>query len=167
MVLVADECRVQREAGTTAVWYPAGHYPQIRLDQKREAVSFYGCLNVKTGQCHSRQTRWQNSQETVKFLKQLETDYLGKRALLIRDSAPSHFKNVKTYLKGDKKWQLEILPLPPYSPELNPQEHVWKAARRSITHNSQAEFPARVISFSHYLRRRRFKANFPEKYLGV
>lgn len=167
MVLVADECRVEKEVGSKAVWYPAGHYPQIKIDRDRQAVSFYGALNVKTGQCHSRQTHWQNSKETVKFLKQLEKSYSEKKALLIWDSAPWHFKEVKTYLKTDKKWQLEILPLPPYSPELNPQEHIWKAARRSITHNSQAEFSARVKSFSHYLRQRRFPTNFLEKYLGV
>lgn len=167
MVLVADECRVEKEVGTKAIWYPAGHYPQIKIDRERQAVSFYGAVNVKTGQCHSRQASWQNSQETVKFLKQLEKPYRGKRALLIWDSAPSHFKQVKTYLKEDKKWQLEILPFPPYSPELNPQEHVWKAARQSITHNSQTEFSARVTSFSHYLRRRRFPTNFLEKYLEV
>lgn len=167
MVLVADECRVEKEVGMKAVWYPAGQYPQVRVDREREAVSFYGALNVKTGHCHSWKTHWQNSRRTVKFLKQLEQHYQRKRVLLIWDSAPSHFKEVKTYLKGDRAWKLEILPLPPYSPELNPQEHVWKTARQDILHNSEATFSVRVTSFSHYLRRKRFKTNFLEKYLEV
>lgn len=141
MVLVEDECRIEREAGTTAVWYPKGKTITIRVDQKKEAVSFYGALNVKTGQCHFLATDGkQNSEVTVKFLKALEERYQGKKALLIWDSAPSHFKEVKTYLRGNKKWQLELLPLPPYSPELNPQEHVWRQGRSSSLITAKTTF---------------------------
>lgn len=168
MVLVADECRVEKEAGAKAIWYPSGHYPEIKIDRDRQAVSFYAALSVKTGQCHSRQTRWQNSRETVKFLKQLETKHQGKKALLIWDGAPSHRGEVREYLKlKPKHWRLKIIYFPAYSPDLNPQEHVWKSARQQILHNSEAEFSIRVKSFSHYLRRKRFQTNFLNKYLGV
>lgn len=52
MVLVEDECRVEREAGTAAVWYPKVQQAVIKVDQKKQAVSFYGALNLKTGDCH-------------------------------------------------------------------------------------------------------------------
>lgn len=102
---------------------------------------------------------------TVKFLKTLEERYRGKKALLIWDSAPSHFKHVKTYLKGDKKWQLSILPLPPYSPELNPQEHVWRQARGFVTHNSQDDFEDRVRKFANFLINNKFQSSFLKKYI--
>jgi transposase len=31
--------------------------------------------------------------------------------------------------------RLEILPLPVAAPDLNPQEHVWKATRQAVSHN--------------------------------
>ena len=40
--------------------------------------------------------------------------------------------------QNGKKWHrasLELLFLPPYSPELNPIERVWKLLRRLCTHN--------------------------------
>ena len=165
MVLVEDECRIERESGTTAVWYPKGKPAIVNVDRKKQAVSFYGALNVKTGDCHFLSTEGrQNSVVTVRFLKSLEERYQGKKALLIWDSAPSHFKEVKTYLKGNRKWQLELLPLPPYSPELNPQEYVWRKGRQFVTHNSEDDFPDRVRKFANFLINNKFKTNFLKKY---
>ena len=31
--------------------------------------------------------------------------------------------------------RLEIVPFPVAAPELNPQEHVWKATREAVSHN--------------------------------
>lgn len=165
MVLVEDECRIEREAGTAAVWYPKGKQAVIKVDQQKQAVSFYGALDLKTGDCHILSTSGrQNSEVTVKFLKTLEERYQAKKALLIWDSAPSHFKHVKTYLKGNRKWQLELLPLPPYSPELNPQEHVWRQARQFATHNSQDDFSDRVSRFANFLIGNKFRSSFLQKY---
>ena len=30
---------------------------------------------------------------------------------------------------------MDVLPLPPYSPDLNPIEQVWRKTRREVTHN--------------------------------
>ncbi len=35
-----------------------------------------------------------------------------------------------------KDGNIETLYFPPYSPEENPQEHVWKAGRSAVTHNT-------------------------------
>ena len=52
MVLVEDECRIARESDILAIWYEKGKYPEIKVDRKREGRSFYGALDVRTGQCH-------------------------------------------------------------------------------------------------------------------
>lgn len=59
MVLVEDECRIERESGLKSIWYQRGDYPTIRVDQERQAQSFYGALDVK-------------------FLRQLEDCYQGR-----------------------------------------------------------------------------------------
>lgn len=165
MVLVADECRIERESGLTSIWYPKGEYPEIRVDQVKEAISFYGALNIETGQCHVLDTPRQKSKYTVKFLEKLEGYYPGKRVLLIWDGAPWHRGEVKTYLKkGNKKWQLEIIYFPPYAPDLNPQEHVWKEGRAKTTHNSEEEFEDKALNFYKYLVQNTFKTNFLKKY---
>ena len=165
MVLVADECRVKRESDLQSIWYKKGQYPTIKVDQKREAVSFYGALNIKTGQCHLRDSPWQRSTETVQFLIKLEGIYQGKKVLLIWDGAPSHRGKVKDYLRStNKKWQLELMYFPAYSPDLNPQEQVWKKARKHITHNSEEEFEDKTRRFFNFIRSTKLKTNFLKKY---
>lgn len=166
MVLVADECRVQREADTKSIWYPKGEHPKIRVEQVKEAISFYGALNVKTGECHALDAPRQNSGYTVRFLRKLEGYYKGKKVLLIWDGAPWHRGKVKDYLKEeDKNWRLELMYFPAYSPDLNPQEQVWKRGKQQVTHNNtQDSLEEKGLKFYKFLVGNKFNTNFLEKY---
>ena len=165
MVLVADECRIEKESGIMRVWYPKGKQPTIRVDQEREAVSFYGALDVSTGRETVMRTDWQSSGQTVKFLRRLEDKYVGRRVLLIWDGAPSHRGEVREYLKErNKKWQLEIMYFPPYSPDLNPQEGIWKIGKEKHVHNSEEDFQTKVVRFHRCITHRIFRTSLLEKY---
>lgn len=164
MVLVEDECRVQRESSIKSIWYRKGTYPTIKVDQKKEGRSFYGALDVKTGKDHVWDCERQNSAATVCFLRQLEDYYQGKQVLLLWDGAPSHRGKVKAYLRERKRWQLTLVYFPPYSPDLNPQEHVWKQAKQATTHNSEDSFDNKLYKFRQYLVHITFTTNFLEKY---
>ncbi len=165
MVVVADECRIERESGVTNIWYPKGKYPDIKVEQKKEAVSFYGALNVKTGKENTLILPKQNSHYTVEFLEQLEEEYQGKDALLIWDGAPSHRGEVKKYLRRrNKKWRIKLMYLPPYSPDYSPQEQVWKQGKQNVTHNSEDDFFTKVVKFYEFLKTKRFKTNFMKKW---
>jgi transposase len=165
VVLVADECRLEKESGTKSVWYPKGEKTSIKVDQEKEAISFYGALNVRTGDCHVLDTPWQNALYTVRFLRKVERIYRGRKVLLIWDGASHHKGEVRDYLKEkNKKWWLELLNFPPYSPDLNPQEQVWKEGRRHITHNSEDDFEEKALKFYQFLVGTKFKTNFLEKH---
>lgn len=165
MVLVEDECRVKRESGLKSIWYPQGQYPDIKVDQNKEAMGFYGALNVETGKEHVMPAPRQVSQYTVQFLRRLEKIYRGQKVLIIWDGAPWHRGKVRSYLKEeDKRWQLELMCFPAYSPDLNPQEGVWKQARQETTHNSELSFEDKTYNFYKYLISHRFKTNFLNKY---
>lgn len=164
--MVSDECRVERESGTRRIWYPKGKQPNIAVEKKKEAVSFYGALNLKTGQVTSLKTPRQISAYTVKFLRKLEKKYAGKKVLLLWDGAPWHRGKVREYLKEkNKKWELELMYFPAYSPDMNPQEHVWKLTREICTHNSEDSFETKVKRFSRYLKSKRFTTNFLKKFM--
>lgn len=166
MVLVEDECRVARESDTKAIWYEKGKNPIFKIDTEREGRSFYGALDVRTGQCHLQAIEGkQVSARTVEFLESLERKYLGKRVLLLWDGAPWHRGKVREYLQRTaKSFWIEILYFPPYSPDLNPQEQVWKAAKQYACHNSEALFTDKLACFSKYITGETFATNFLEKY---
>ncbi|MBI4999727.1 IS630 family transposase [Candidatus Gottesmanbacteria bacterium] len=162
--MVADECRIQRESGVTSIWFKKGKYPNIKVDQKREAVSFYGALNIKTGEETVLDASRQTSRNTVSFLRKLERIYQRKDVLLIWDGAPWHRGEVKKYLKEkNKKWKLQLMYFPPYSPDYNPQEQVWKRSKQEIIHNSEEEFEVKILNFYKFLVRTKFNTNFINK----
>lgn len=65
----------------------------------------------------------------------------GKKYALIMDNAPWHKKarrlivdeKIKEY--NDIMEAVEFVMLPPYSPDLNPIEQVWRITRKENTHN--------------------------------
>jgi hypothetical protein len=60
---------------------------------------------------------------------------------------------------------LTIIEYPVASPELNPQEQVWKQTRRAVTHNHTiAKLPDLVDRFEQYLLSNTFHSSFLERY---
>lgn len=124
-------------SGTTLqkVWLPKGTYPPvIETNRTRKRKSFYGFLNLKTGRQHAFTTDWQNMYITVEVLEKLRKLYPAQQLLIVWDNCGWHRgSEVMKWIRRDKRTKL--LYFPAYAPELNPQEHVWKAGRKATTHN--------------------------------
>lgn len=101
----------------------------------RERNTAMGSYNFETGQItvtfHSRG----NYKSFKKHLKKLLYLYRGhSRIIVVADNVRFHHaKLLKRWL--ETKPQLELVYLPPYSPELNPIERAWWYMRKKITHN--------------------------------
>lgn len=65
----------------------------------------------------------------------------GKKFALVMDNAPWHkkaYRLIKTEAQpeyNDIRSKVELIKLPPYSPDLNPIEQCWRITRREVTHN--------------------------------
>jgi transposase len=77
-----------------------------------------------------------NGETFLVYLKQLITKYAGTKLFLIIDNGPAHNlpDHGKVWLR-ENRHNIELHRLPPYSPEFNPMEGVWKTTRRLTTHN--------------------------------
>lgn len=124
---------------------------------------------MKTGKCHIRDFPRQTSYHTTTFLDLLYGVYVKRqkkrKVIMIWDGAPWHRGKVKTYLKSNK-W-LELMYFPPYSPDLNPQEHIWKAGKQQVAHNSELPLEEKALRFYQYIATNRFPSNFMQKYFGT
>ncbi len=86
------------------------------------------------------------------FLEGLLARYPEARKLIIvLDNARAHHsKELDPFLEAHKN-RLELVFLPPYSPELNPMEWFWKFLRKKVTHNTFfgtfKEFKRALIKF--------------------
>ena len=86
----------------------------------------------------------------IDFLGRLLRDCGGRKVHLIVDGHPVHRSQAVTQFASGTDGRLRIFRLPGYSPELNPDEWVWKnvkhdrVGRASIA--GKADFKARVVS---------------------
>jgi transposase len=135
VILVADEMILSTQTTFQKIWLPQGEYPKIDISNKRDRRCIYGFLNIKTGREHAFKTEKINSEETRKILDQIGNLYKNKKIILIWDGAPWHRSDeIKEFLTSTKH-SFQLFRFPPYTPDENPQEHVWKAGRSHITHN--------------------------------
>lgn len=134
MILAEDEASLYLQATTMRVWHPCGQTPVIHVSPNRDSTHFYGALNLQTGDETVMRSAMMNGATTVLFLLMLLAAYPTQPILLLWDRATWHrSKLVKSFLLDNPR--LEILWLPPAAPDLNPQEHVWKATREAVSHN--------------------------------
>src|SRR4051794_18685842 len=70
----------------------------------------------------------------------------GRRVLAISDNAQYHRSTLYLSWRDQQAPQFRLDFLPPYSPELNPIERVWKLTRRLCLHNRYFGFLDGVVS---------------------
>jgi DDE superfamily endonuclease len=164
VILAEDEASLYLQATTTAVWAPCGQTPVVRCDPGRAKVNFFGTLNLQTGEETVSQADIMNNTTTAEHLTALLSRYPDQPLLLLWDRAPWHNgPSVRAVLQANPR--LEILCFPPATPELNPQEHVWKATRQAVSHNhDQRHLPRLAERFANHLTGNNFQYSLLEKY---
>jgi len=85
----------------------------------------------------SRETGKFNALTFLAFLKRLRRTSIpaGHRVVVITDNAKYHHARLHKEWRENHAEDFALEYLPPYSPELNPIERVWKLTRRQCIHN--------------------------------
>lgn len=157
VILCEDEMVLTNATTTQKIWLPKGEYPPVlEVNTTKKRQSFYGFLNLKTGQQHTFVTDWQNMYITADILTEVRVVYPTQKLVLIWDNAGWHRgSQVTDWIEQDGN--TETIHFPPYTPDLNPQEHVWKAGRAAITHNQHiTNLTETAEQFRDYLTTRTF-----------
>ena len=108
----------------------------IKCKQRgRQRKTAMGSYNFGTGQMTVSFHEKGNYRSFKKHLKKVLYTYRGhSRIIVVVDNVRFHHARLlKKWLVG--KPQLEIVYLPPYSPDLNPIERAWWYMRKKITHH--------------------------------
>ena len=130
-----------------------GKTPRVWSDPNRKKVCFYGSLNLLNGGVTVTRTETMNSTTTAQHLEAVLASYPDNSLRLLWDRASWH---------GGAPVQ-EVLKLPVAAPDLNPQEQVWKATRRAVSHNHQFfKLPALADEFETHLTQTTFQTSMLE-----
>ena len=152
------------QATTSFVWSVKGETPVVRADPGRKQTHFYGALNLLTGKEIVLRSDVMVGEISAQFLLLILRDNPGVPIVLFWDRAPWHRgEEVAKILRENPR--LEIIFFPAASPDLNPQEHVWKAARKKISHNHlETKLPELADRFLNKLNSSIFKDTFLTRY---
>jgi transposase len=136
----------------------------VRADPGRAKTNFYGALNLRTGQEVAMRSDLMNAEVSAQYLGMLLEANPNMPILLFWDRAPWHRgKPVDKVLEENPR--LEIMFFPTASPNLNPQEHIWKAVRKQVSHNHlEARLPELANRFLNKLNSGTFKDTFLDRY---
>ena len=156
VILAEDEASLYLQTTLMRVWSGIGQTPVVKCDPGRSMTHFYGALNLVTGQEIVMRTQLMNSAVSALFLQKLLAAYPDQPILLFWDRAKWHQgQAVKDLLNAHPR--LELFCLPPASPDLNPQEHVWKATREAVSHNhTHTKLEGLADEFERHLSNTRF-----------
>lgn len=116
------------------MWVPPEDKDPILLHAPtRKSIALFGAVQIRTGKLVTMTASPFNAETFAAFLRHLMR-YRSKqrKTVLILDNARYHHS-------ADCPPCLHMDYLPPYSPELNPIERVWKLLRRLRIHNQYFE----------------------------
>lgn len=132
-LMFQDEARFGRMVRIRRCWAPAPLRPQVANGYERQFVYVYGAVSPVLGQLDWKICREMNTERMNEFLEQVSEAHPDEFLIMVLDGASSH-KSQDLRIPEN----IRLHRLPSYSPELNPQEHVWDELR-------EKEFPNRVF----------------------
>lgn len=134
--MFGDESSYWLDGTLHQTWSRIGKQPRVDTFGMRKTAHVFGAMSLE------ERPRFQyqfaevfNGNTFLEFLKYL-VRRTRRKIFLVIDNGPCHNLTAagKRWLEAARHW-IELFRLPPYSPEFNPIEGVWKQTRKRATHN--------------------------------
>jgi transposase len=127
-IFFCDEAGIRTDYHSGTTWAPVGQTPVVRGTGDRKSVNMISAVSPR-GEIHfSFLPGNLNSAMFIDYLKMLMHD-IAEPVFLIVDGYPSHKSKETLEFVKSTEGRLNLFFLPPYSPELNPDEWVWKSVK--------------------------------------
>jgi transposase len=127
-IFFLDEAGFSSEPNLGRTYGIKGQTPVVRTTGQRQKVSAISAVSAKGGFWSQVYTGMLNAGRFVEFLKDFRRGGRGK-VFLVVDGHPSHRAKVVAAYVAACRGELELHFLPPYAPDLNPDEFVWQYAK--------------------------------------
>lgn len=133
------EVHFQQYGSRARMWIPPEDRDPVLLHHPgRKSIGYFGAVRLRDGRLLVRPEREAFNGETCwAFLRELyPTSRRARRpVVVIADNATFHHATLHKAWRGQRAGKFDLDFLPPYSPDLNPIERVWKLTRRLCVHN--------------------------------
>lgn len=131
LVLFGDEAGVRSDYHTGTTWGQIGQTPVVRRSADRVSVQMISAIGLNGSMQFMVHEGSTTAEVFLRFLQQLMLDAKQPIILVVDGHSIHKAKLVKEYV-AFTQGQLELVYLPPYSPQLNPDEQVWKNVKAEV-----------------------------------
>lgn len=138
-IFFLDSSHPEHQTRLAYGWLPKGKQVAVAKTACQKRVHLIGAIELENHQVSVHTAEKVNSLSIKSFLAQLLEKYPKHKCLhLIWDNAGYHrSEEIKAFIEKEKRLQVHYLP--PYSPNLNPIERLWKVMHEKVTYNRYYE----------------------------
>lgn len=134
-----DETGVLLVPALGKTWAPKGEIPVVKMTGKRGGFCVTSAISVGGRMLFRVEKGRINAKIFIDFLKKVRRHHRGRKVIVVADRAPAHTaKAVEEFTEKIKK-TFALYYLPPYSSELNCDEHVWGYLKENKLKNHTAQ----------------------------
>src|SRR5215210_1327574 len=135
LLLFGDEASFAQWGSLGYTWAPVGQQPVVKTTGKRKAYKVFGLIELFSGRLFYQGIDGRfNGPSYIAFLTWVLAQTTAP-LFLVQDGAPYHrAAPVKAFFAQHRE-RLQVTQLPSYSPDYTPIEFLWRATKRSATHN--------------------------------
>jgi transposase len=145
LVVYLDEAHVHLDTDEGYGWSICGQRFWVSSSSPGlEKVSFYGLYLYNLGQVRIWPFERADKGNTVEVLKRLRVEFPDVPIKLVWDGAPYH--RAQLVKDAAQILDIELLPLPAYSPDFMPVEHLWHWLREDVTYHTCYDKKADLIA---------------------
>lgn len=123
-IFFGDESSVRSDYHSGTTWAPRGKTPVVMTTGARHRVNLISAISQRGAMRFMATEDSVNSSVFITFLKRLMAGASQPIFLIVDNHAVHRSTEVRDFVKSTHG-RLRLFYLPPYSPELNPDEHVW------------------------------------------
>jgi transposase len=133
IIMFMDAVHPEYQSQAVAGWMPKGEIKTLATTNTQFRLHLNGAIDLQNMDIFIREYDTINGASIISFFADLEQEYPDKTIHIICDNGRSNKnKELDDYLKNSR---IKIQYLPPYSPNLNPIERLWKVMRENLTYN--------------------------------
>jgi transposase len=155
-IYFADSVHPQHNAIISYGWIKRGEDFAIPSNCGRYHLNINGAIDIESMEVVTRTCDWVNADAIRDLLRALRIkNPNGEVIYLVMDNA--RYNRAASVKKLAVELGIELVYLPPYSPNLNPIERLWKFFKRKVLYNqyykTRAEFKEACGKFFKYIRK--------------
>jgi transposase len=140
VMLFLDGVHPQHNTRASKAWIPIGSEKYIKTNTGRRRINLNGVYNPENQDVIIREDETINAESNIQLFESVKEQYKDAECIyIIADNARyNRNKRLSEYLENSK---IEMIYLPPYSPNLNLIERLWKFMRKKVINTTYyAEF---------------------------